>query len=522
MPDIKKYIDFAGLSYYDSKLKTWVTDLVNSHTPSVDAIQSIKAGQTELPVEEGTVTLSSVAGTGSYDDLKDKPFEEVSSEFPLVSVHFADGEGHEGEIENNDITNAVYTATPADNLIYVGESTGWPETEFDHIIWDDSPDTTAEGRFPSMYFYGPTLDMSGYVNTLKEFKSQKLEVTYNGTSYSLPLISEYDGVPEYESDETSFFAGQHQYQSSEYVFEYPFRVEIIIGTTYNEETGKDDLDFSHVFFTPYLLCNRPFDISIGFSNKQIIKIDNKYINTAQSISDGETGLVTGDQVYDYVQENIAGAVSGPSSSVNGHLAVFDGTSGKVLKDGGIVPDLWDFRVSYNRSSSKVAFSQVKKNGELFNGNLSAYAITVADNGYTNMMSIAANKTFTNGGYNVILTQSGINFLSNADTLIFKLGSPDGSKVYEASFTVPLTAPSIADGAHGFTTGDQVYDYVQSVAAQSISDGETGYTTGDQVYDATLVKTSRETQLSPNEIVDFVEIKPTSTYSSSVITDYTEE
>ena len=45
---------------------------------------------------------------------------------------------------------------------------------------------------------------------------------------------------------------------------------------------------------------------------------------------------------------------------------------------------------------------------------------------------------------------------------------------------------------------------------------------DQVYDATLVKTSRETQLSPNEIVDFVEIKPTSVYSSSVITDYVEE
>lgn len=187
-------------------------------------------------------------------------------------------------------------------------------------------------------------------------------------------------------------------------------------------------------------------------------------------------------------------------------------------------DKWDFRVSYNRSSSKVVFSQVKKNGELFTGNLSTYAITVADNGYTNMTSVVANRTFIDGSYNAELNQSLVNFLNNADALIFKLGSPDGAEVYEASFTVPLTAPSIADGAHGFTTGDQVYDYVQSVAApaQSISDGEAGYTTGDQVYDATLVKTSRETQLSPNEIIDFVEIKPTSIYSSSVVTDYVEE
>jgi hypothetical protein len=35
----------------------------------------------------------------------------------------------------------------------------------------------------------------------------------------------------------------------------------------------------------------------------------------------------------------SGDVSGPSSAVDGHLAVFDGASGKVLKDGGVVPTL---------------------------------------------------------------------------------------------------------------------------------------------------------------------------------------
>ena len=259
----KNFLDFEGLQIYDAKLKEWVRR---------------QGSATSADWNEKDPTSKSF--------IANKPFGETGSEFPLVSVHLADGEGHEGEIENNDIANAVYTATPADNLIYVGESTGWPETEFDHVIWEGE-----EGKFTSMYFYGPTLDMSGYVSSAEEFESQKLEVTYNGTSYSFPLTPEHEGS-------SSFSIGQHNYQSYEYVFEYPFRVEISFDTVSNDETGEDDLDFSHVFFITYVLCNHPFDISIGFSNKQIIKLDNKYLNIAQSITDGETGLATGDQVYD--------------------------------------------------------------------------------------------------------------------------------------------------------------------------------------------------------------------------------
>ena len=35
-----------------------------------------------------------------------------------------------------------------------------------------------------------------------------------------------------------------------------------------------------------------------------------------------------------VQANVDGAVTGPASAVSGHVAVFDGTTGKVIKDGG--------------------------------------------------------------------------------------------------------------------------------------------------------------------------------------------
>jgi hypothetical protein len=134
MPDTKKYIDFTGLSYYDSKLKTWVTDLVNSHTSSVDAIQSIKAGKTELPVEEGTVILSSVAGTGSYDDLKDKPvgLEKTGVKVEILpAIYTATGQGGglgpvsavdfvtEGEyqvLEEGQSYNVLYKGTLYENV----------------------------------------------------------------------------------------------------------------------------------------------------------------------------------------------------------------------------------------------------------------------------------------------------------------------------------------------------------------------------------------------------------------------
>lgn len=41
--------------------------------------------------------------------------------------------------------------------------------------------------------------------------------------------------------------------------------------------------------------------------------------------------------WNIIQGNVTGAVSGPSSASDGHLAVFDGTTGKILKDGGAVP-----------------------------------------------------------------------------------------------------------------------------------------------------------------------------------------
>lgn len=47
-----------------------------------------------------------------------------------------------------------------------------------------------------------------------------------------------------------------------------------------------------------------------------------------------------------IQNNIDGAVTGPSSAVNNRIAVFDGTTGKIIKDGGIaVSDITDRQVT---------------------------------------------------------------------------------------------------------------------------------------------------------------------------------
>ena len=47
-----------------------------------------------------------------------------------------------------------------------------------------------------------------------------------------------------------------------------------------------------------------------------------------------TGTASKNSDWTVVQSNINGAVTGPSSSINSHVAIFDGSTGKVIKDSG--------------------------------------------------------------------------------------------------------------------------------------------------------------------------------------------
>ena len=47
------------------------------------------------------------------------------------------------------------------------------------------------------------------------------------------------------------------------------------------------------------------------------------------------GTAAKDSDWTVVQANIDGAVTGPASATDGHVAVFDGATGKLIKDSGI-------------------------------------------------------------------------------------------------------------------------------------------------------------------------------------------
>lgn len=56
---------------------------------------------------------------------------------------------------------------------------------------------------------------------------------------------------------------------------------------------------------------------------------------SQKVESGDMIICTG-SAWSIIQTNIDGAVTGPASSTDGHLAIFDGITGKVIRDSGIV------------------------------------------------------------------------------------------------------------------------------------------------------------------------------------------
>ena len=68
-------------------------------------------------------------------------------------------------------------------------------------------------------------------------------------------------------------------------------------------------------------------IAVEIGDMLICNTDN---TTAATSSDYSTIAAN----WDFIQTNIDGAVTGPSSSTNSHVAVFNGTTGKVVKDSG--------------------------------------------------------------------------------------------------------------------------------------------------------------------------------------------
>lgn len=100
--------------------------------------------------------------------------------------------------------------------------------------------------------------------------------------------------------------------------------------------ASDAMRFKGTLGTGGTQTSLPTSHSIGDTYKIITA--GTYAGEACSIGDMiiciKDGTTASDSDWTVVQANIDGAVTGPSSSVTNRVAVFDGTSGKVIKDSG--------------------------------------------------------------------------------------------------------------------------------------------------------------------------------------------
>lgn len=147
--------------------------------------------------------------------------------------------------------------------------------------------------------------------------------------------------------------------------------------------------------------------------------------------------------WDVIQANIDGAVTGPSSSTNAHVAVFDGSTGKVIKDSGFtigksVPSNAVFTDTHY-TTHLYAGSGTAANAATTNGNTK---LTVVDN-TTTRNSVTIKGT---GGATVTSDANGVVTINSIDknSKLFNFNAP--SKVDNALYFIisPLGASTATD------------------------------------------------------------------------------
>ena len=171
--------------------------------------------------------------------------------------------------------------------------------------------------------------------------------------------------------------------------------------------------------------------------------------------------MTGHKLYGYNGSAwvATGDVVGPASAVDGHLAVFDTTTGKLIKDGGAVP------VS--------GISTVLPSGQILVGNASNVATPVTmtgDGSVSNTGVLSVNKTRLNvrneTGVTIATTRAVYTTGFNNLPLILLASNVDETK----HNVIGLTVGSIAHEANGY------------IATNGQCDAETnGWTVGTELY-----------------------------------------
>ena len=127
-------------------------------------------------------------------------------------------------------------------------------------------------------------------------------------------------------------------------------------------------------FTPAADCGHTYKVSTeGYINGQKVEVGDMLICTADStVAATSSNYSTVQATWSIVQTNADGIVIGPGSATNGNIPLFDGTTGKLIKNSSYKPS------SFATSGHDHDSVYVKKAGDTMTGVLKAYANQYTD------------------------------------------------------------------------------------------------------------------------------------------------
>ena len=409
--------------------------------------------------------ISKAAETGLFSDLVDRPFGvSVSDATPFVTIHISDYSSGDSN-----------TLTPL-NPPYDDPSAEWTSVGGDEMYtWKNGVEVHSGSDPYEGYTESPLLDFSGIMSSPEDFKNLIFSATWNGITYdNIPVvIDDYGsyriGQPDtYYDDDT----GEEIYPE----FQYPFWMVPYFGSTgYTNEVGSESFKLrfyiSFIAGSDYDNC----DLTIGVKKPIIQTLDSKYIPTASSIADNETGFVTGDQVYNYVLSALSGITGGMT---------FKGTTNSLP----------------NRQTAKAGDVYIASGAFTVQSNPSNIIVEIGD------MVVFTSDGSTNTDAEFKVIQANLNNAvtskasssSNNEIVIF--GSLNGKEVKNSNYTVDSLIDAASESAipaavqaaannsplnNGYTTRFYMGNFAQYVDF----DTETGNWINPE--DSTIIKTPDE-------------------------------
>lgn len=484
MADMKKFLDLPGLTSYDTAIKKWVKQNTGEVSDWSEADPTSKSYIKNKP------DLAAVATSGDYTDLSNTP------SIPQVAQEITDAET--GYVTGSQVYNYVQEVTSTLDDVMRFKGTVSSAQAIADIVSPSSGDVyIASAAFTlnneaieagDMLVYktfgtpgweilqtnidgavtGPVSSVNNHVAIFdgtsgKLIKDSGVTLSTVASTGSYNDLIDKPAIPGIPTDVSAFNNDAGYLVAADIIGKADSAdlADVALSGDYNDLLNKPDLfsgSYDDLTDTPVI---PPAPVQANWTETNTSSL--AYIRNKPELFSGDyQDLTNKPHIPADVSEfnNDAQYITPTAlSQIISQVAVTGDYND--LDNLPVIPEAWDFEVSYNPGTPSVVFNWVKKNGELYTGQINSYVIKVTDNVTDSMMALAVRSACANGTFTVNITSSQLAYMRAADTLIFKIGTPDGSAVYEASYSIPIKASAIADGEHGFTTGDQVYDYLQS-------------------------------------------------------------